>query len=651
MPNQLTWFIFLLPVFSFLLISLVLRPFFKKQHLLAGYITIACIGGSFLISLWTLAAVFAAPGHKLDVPTFNWLVVENGVSIHIGILIDSLSAVMLVVVTLVSTLVQIYSQGYMHGDEGYQRYFAWMSLFTASMLGLVMADSLFLTYAFWEGVGLCSYLLIGFWFHRPSAANAAKKAFIVTRIGDVGFLLAILYLYLNAGTVDIEKLHQMAIAGTIAGPVLTWAAIGIFSGAAGKSAQFPLHVWLPDAMEGPTPVSSLIHAATMVAAGVFLVARTFPMFEHSATAVTTVAVIGAFTAIFAATMGLVMNDIKRVVAYSTISQLGFMMLGLGTGGIAVGIFHLFNHAFFKCLLFLGSGSVNHTTGTFNMKEMGGLRKHMPWTYGTFLVASLSLAGIWPLAGFWSKDEIMVETLHKAPFLFALAIVTVFMTAFYIFRALYLTFHGEYKGGAPSAHGGGHAAPAATAHGSHSGHGALHESPAVMIAPMVVLAVLSVFTGFLNVSGLFNEFLGGEGEHLPFFSNFFGVLTHPLPLIALAVALSGIFLAYAMYGAKWISAESVGKVFKPLYTLFSHKYYMDELYEKVFVGAILYRWLFRLFELFDKYIVDGIVNGLAQIALFFGRSLRKPQSGQLQAYGFSILLGLIIIIAIYYFVAA
>ncbi len=645
MPYQLTWAIFFLPVFSFLVISLILRPFFKNSHRLAGYLTIGCIAAAFVLSLWTLATVYATPGHKLDIPKVNWIVIENGVTIQLGLLIDSLSAIMLVVVTLVSMLVQIYSQGYMHGDPGYQRYYAWMSLFTASMLGLVMADSLFFTYAFWEGVGLCSYLLIGFWFHRPSAANAAKKAFIVTRIGDVGFLLAILYLYLHAGTVDIEKLGQLAKAGALSGTVLTWAALGIFSGAAGKSAQFPLHVWLPDAMEGPTPVSSLIHAATMVAAGVYLVARTFPMFEYSVQASTTVAVIGAFTAIFAATMGLVMNDIKRVVAYSTISQLGFMMLGLGTGGVAVGIFHLFNHAFFKCLLFLGSGSVNHTSGTFNMKEMGGLRKHMPWTYATFLIAAMSLAGIWPLSGFWSKDEILAESLHKQPFLFVLAIITVFMTAFYIFRALYLTFHGEYKGGAHAAAPDAGHSPAA-AHDSHGGgHGALHESPMVMIAPMVVLAFLSIVTGFLNVSGLFSGFLG-EGEPLSFFGNFFGILSHPLPLIALAVALSGILLAYAMYEKKWVSAEKVGHVFQPLYQLFSHKYYMDDLYEKVFVGNVLYRGIFRLFELIDKYIVDGIVNGLAQLALFTGRSARKLQSGQLQSYGLAIVVGLIIILIFY-----
>ncbi|MFC1981912.1 proton-conducting transporter membrane subunit, partial [Chloroflexota bacterium] len=335
MPSQAIWFIFLLPVISFIIISFFIRPFVKKESRVAGYITITAIAGSLVLSIWTLASVMSAPNHELPVPDISWLVIGNELNIHLGLMVDSLTAVMVVVVTLVSLMVQIYSQGYMHGDPGYHRYYAWMSLFTASMLGVVISDSLLLIFVFWEMVGLCSYLLIGFWFHKPSAANAAKKAFIVTRLGDFGFLIAILLLFAHTGTFDIAQLHELAVTGALAGTVLTWAAIGIFSGAVGKSAQFPLHVWLPDAMEGPTPVSALIHSATMVSAGVFLVARTFPLFAYSAEAVTTVAVIGGVTAIFAASMGLVANDIKRVLAYSTISQLGYMMLGLGAAGIAI----------------------------------------------------------------------------------------------------------------------------------------------------------------------------------------------------------------------------------------------------------------------------------------------------------------------------
>ncbi|MCL0057859.1 NADH-quinone oxidoreductase subunit L, partial [Dehalococcoidales bacterium] len=378
MPYQLVWLIFLLPVFSFIIISFILRPFFKHQPKLSGYTTIASLLGSFGLSIWALISVLAIPERELLIPDISWVVIEGEITIHLGLIVDSLTVVMLIVITVVSLMVQIYSLGYMRGDPGYHRYFAFMSLFTASMLGLVMADNLLLLFVFWELVGLCSYLLIGFWFHRPAAAAAAKKAFIITRLGDFGFLVAILALFLHTGTFDIAELHRLAITGALAGTTLTWVAIGIFAGAVGKSAQFPLHTWLPDAMEGPTPVSALIHAATMVAAGVFLVARMYPLFAHSAEALTIVAIIGGVTALFAATMGLVMTDIKRVLAYSTVSQLGYMMLGLGVGGIAIGIIHLFNHAFFKALLFLGAGSVNHATGTFDIREMGGLRRVMPW---------------------------------------------------------------------------------------------------------------------------------------------------------------------------------------------------------------------------------------------------------------------------------
>ena len=636
MPHQIPWLILLAPILSLVIIAFILRPFFNHKPKLGGYVTIGAIGIACALSLWVLVEVIAAPGHKLDMPDVNWLLIGN-LNIHVGLLIDSLTAVMLVVVTIISLMVQIYSQGYMEGDPGYHRYYACMSLFTACMLGLVMADNLVLMFLFWEGVGLGSYLLIGFWFHKPSAADAAKKAFIVTRFGDLGFLAAILLLFINTGTFDTEELHAMAVAGTLGGAVLTWVAIGIFAGAAGKSAQFPLHVWLPDAMEGPTPVSSLIHAATMVAAGVFLVARFYPLFEHSEVAMMTVAVIGGFTAIFAASMGLVMNDIKRVLAYSTVSQLGYMMLGLGMGGVAIGIFHLFNHAFFKCLLFLGAGSINHSTGTFDMRQMGGLRKLMPLTYATFIIGSLSLAGIWPLSGFWSKDEIVLYSMGN-PVLFAFAIITVFMTAFYMFRVIFLTFEGEYRGGAPSEHG------------EHEHHGP-HESAKVMIIPMVILAVFSIFSGWINATGAFSEFMGhghGSGHEVHSFAEgFFGILTHPLPLISLAVAGLGIFLAYAMYGAKWISAESVGRVFKPFYILFSRKYWMDELYERVIVVRILLDGIFAVLDFFDARVVDGAVNGAASGTAAAGRNIRRLQTGQLQVYAMTIALGIVAIAVCYY----
>jgi len=648
MPSELIWLTFLLPVFSFVIISFFIRPFVKKESKVAGYITITAIGVSFILSLWTLSAVMREPSHELTVPNISWLAIGN-LNIHLGVMVDSLTAVMLVVVTLVSLMVQIYSQGYMHGDPGYHRYYAWMSLFTASMLGVVMADSLLLVFVFWELVGLCSYLLIGFWFHRPSAANAAKKAFIVTRLGDFGFLAAILLLFSKTQTFNIDQLYGLAGTAALAGTTLTWAAIGIFSGAVGKSAQFPLHVWLPDAMEGPTPVSALIHAATMVAAGVFLVARTLPIFVHSIEAVTTVAIIGGVTAIFAATMGLVMTDIKRVIAYSTISQLGYMMLGLGTAGIgvarggnvtievakgaaAIGIFHLFNHAFFKALLFLGAGSVNHATGTFDIRLMGGLRKVMPWTFATFLIAALSLAGIWPLSGFWSKDEILATAWANQPVLFYLAMITVFMTAFYIFRVLFITFGGKYRGGSPEAHG------------AHP-----HESPPVMLVPMVILAILAIVSGFWNITGGFSAFMG-EGETHGFIQGLFGIFTHsPIPLISLVVAGLGILLAYAMYSRKLISPERIGSMFKPFYTLFLRKYFFDELYENIIVKIGLIGGLFAGLQQIDTYGVDGTVNGVAKGAIAGGRTIRRAQTGQLQLYALVIGIGILaIIICLYIF---
>jgi len=373
----------------------------------------------------------------------------------------------------------------------------------------------------------------------------------------------------------------------------------------------------------------------MVAAGVFLVARMFPLFEHSIEALTTVAIIGGVTAIFAASMGLVMNDIKRVLAYSTISQLGYMMLGLGVGGVAIGIFHLFNHAFFKALLFLGAGSVNHATGTFDMRLMGGLRKAMPWTYATFVIASLSIAGIWPLSGFWSKDEIVVSSFARQPILFYLAMITVFMTAFYMFRAVFMTFGGEYRGGSQEAH----------AHGGHSTH--LHESPGVMVIPMVVLAVLSVLSGLWNVTGQFDVFMG-HGETHSFVEGFFHPFTQPLPWLSLILAGSGILFAYAMYSKRWVSPERLGNLFKPLYTMFYRKYWFDELYENILVRTFLYKGFFAFLQIFDEGAVDGIVNGVASGTIAGGRAIRQAQTGQLQLYGLFIGIGILAIIFVVLF---
>jgi NADH-quinone oxidoreductase subunit L len=656
-PHQLIWLIMLLPLFSFIINGLLIRPFIDRKSRVYGYITIGTIGVAAVFSVWALFSVMSADSHEIGVPDVTWLAIGS-FHFHVGIIMDQLAAVMAVVVSVVSLMVQIYSLGYMQHDEaGYYRYYTFMSLFTFSMLGLVLSDNLLFTFVFWEMVGLCSYLLIGFWFHKKSAADAAKKAFIVTRIGDFGFLAGILILYFNTSTFDIAQLHMLAVTGMLGGSALTWACIGLFGGAIGKSAQFPLHVWLPDAMEGPTPVSALIHSATMVCAGVFLVARAMPLFVFSEQAITLVAVIGGFTAIFAATMGLVANDIKRVLAYSTISQIGYMMLGLGAAGMAlssginsglytdteellilakaaaaVGMFHLFTHAFFKSLLFMASGSVNHATGTFDMRQMGGLRKTMPWTYATFLAGSLSLAGIWPLAGFWSKDEILATALSNQAALFWLAMITVFLTAFYMFRAIFMTFHGEYRGGDKDS-------------GRDYSH--THESPWVMVGPLVFLAALAVCVGWWNVGGNFSTFFGHEAESGAGFLNFFKVFAHtvkgvPLPFISLVVALLGIFAAYGVYLKKWVTAESLGRAFGPFYKLVYRKYFFDELYENIIVKLALMKGLFTGFKLFDEKGIDGAVNGAGIVVTEGGKAIRKAQTGQLQLYGLFIGIGLVAI---------
>jgi NADH-quinone oxidoreductase subunit L len=635
-PEGVVWAILLLPVASLITITF----FTRTMPRLSGYITIAAIGTAFLLSLWTLDSVIDSDGQALAFGSYHWLTISTdnpilrqlggpGVQFDVALRIDGLSAVMLVVVTAISLLVQIYSQGYMKGDDGYWRYYAYMSLFTAAMLGLLMVDSIILVYVFWELVGLGSYLLIGFWFHKPAAANAMKKAFLTTRLGDIAFLMGILLVWSKTDTFNIPLLQEMAHSGQLSDTVITLFALGMFAGAVGKSAQFPLHVWLPDAMEGPTPVSALIHAATMVAAGVYLVARMYPIFQASDPALMTVAYIGGFTAIFAASIAIVMTDIKRMLAYSTISQLGYMMLALGTGGYVAAIFHLFTHAFFKALLFLGSGSVNHASGTFDMRKMGGLRKHMPITYATFVIGSLSLSGVFPFAGFWSKDEILGAAWADNKLLFAVAMAVVFMTALYTFRAIFLTFHGEYKGGEPPEHGG-----VEEAHDAHPSQP--HESPMVMALPLLILAVPALLAGFVNFPSHSTEALAHllEGA-LPEFSE--AAIHHAefnwaIAIISTGLALAGIGLAYAIYEAKTISAESLQKMWGPVYGLVARKYYMDDLVEDVIVRHGWYGGVCRISLWFDENIIDGVVNGAASVSRRAGDGLRWVQSGSVQAYG-------------------
>ncbi|MCH8345470.1 MAG: NADH-quinone oxidoreductase subunit L [Chloroflexi bacterium] len=645
MPEGVVWAILLLPFGSFAVISLAALLGLTRagtwEARLSGYLTMAAIAASFLLSLWALDSVLQEDGARIGFDAHEWVTVGS-LRVDIGVTVDGLTAIMLIVVTSVSLLVQFYSQGYMRGDPGYNRYYAFMSLFTGSMLGLVLASNILQLFVFWELVGLCSYLLIGFWFYRDSARRAATKAFIVTRIGDLGFLSAILLIWTQTDQLDIGQIQNLAATGMIGTGVITWFALGLFAGAAGKSAQFPLHVWLPDAMEGPTPVSALIHAATMVVAGVYLVARFFPVFIVSEEAINAVVVVGAITAIMAAALAIVATDIKRVMAYSTISQLGYMMMALGVGAIGAAIFHLFTHAFFKALLFLGAGSVNHATGTFDMRKMGGLARFMPVTFLTTTVAGLALVGVFPLAGFWSKDEILIEAWAEKPLIFWTALAGVFLTAVYVGRMLFLTFGGEYKGGeAPS-----------TSSGQASAHGAQaddrpaepHESPWVMLLPLVVLATLAATVGFVNIRGGMNDILEGwlpeETHELVAAGDF--VLW--ISVVSVAVGLAGLGLAWAIYSRKVIRAEGVSRTLAPLQTLLDRKYYLDDLYETVIVKGLIMRGAAAALHAWDRYVIDGVVNGLASLMRLSSEKLRLAQTGQAQLYGAAIFIGVVALIA-------
>ncbi len=638
------WAIFLLPLGSFVAIALVIRPFLNRFSGLAAFTTIATIAASFVLALAALVSVIDN-GPVLFAP-HEWLNL-GALQISLGIILDPLTSIMLVVVTGVSLMVQVYSLGYMKGDPGFARYYALMSLFTASMIGLVIASNVVQLYVFWELVGVCSYLLIGFWYTRPAAAAAAKKAFIVTRIGDLGFLIAILYLFFNAAPFAENGLSALEIAdisegvqlGLLGGTALTLMVMGIFAGAVGKSAQFPLHIWLPDAMEGPTPVSALIHAATMVAAGVFLIARFFPVVEASVDAMQVIALTGAITAVFAATMGLVMNDIKRVLAYSTISQLGYMVAALGVGAYAAAIFHLFTHAFFKALLFMGAGSVNHASGTFDMRYMGGLRKYMPLTYVVVVIGSLSLAGIFPLSGFWSKDEILAHAWNGGStvdtVVFGLLLAAVPMTAFYIFRMVFMTFHGDFRGGVEAEV---HDAGDASLAGEHKVH--LAESPWVMVLPMGLLAVASIMLG-----GLVNPVVGILGIPAHWLADFLGGKSEVIVLLAglsLAMAVLAIGAAWLLHGSPRLLPGLLGAPFRWVHQLLSRKYYMDELFE----GGVTKRGFYGVaggsLDWIDRKIIDNFAETIGWSSRNLGRVVALLQTGQAQGYVVIVALGAIVI---------
>ena len=626
-PEAVVWAIYLAPVASFAAIVALHRARrFRAEW--AGRITIAAVGLAWLASLWALDSAIAADGEALAFAPHGWVTLFD-LEVAFGVRLDGLSAIMAFVVTSVSLLVQVYSVGYMHGDGGYARYFASMSLFTAAMLGLVLASNLLQLFVHWELVGLASYLLIGFWFDRPAAAAAAKKAFVVTRFGDFGFLLAVLLIWSKTGELGIAGINELAAAGAVGGAVLTGFTLGLFAGAVGKSAQFPLHIWLPDAMEGPTPVSALIHAATMVVAGVYLIARFFPSFEAApAQVLDFVAYTGGFTALLAASLGLVQTDIKRVLAYSTISQIGYMVMALGVFGYVAAIFHLFTHAFFKALLFLGAGSVNHATHTFDMRRMGGLRSYMPITCATFVIGSLSLAGVFPLAGFWSKDEILLDAWKREPVLFFAGIAVAGMTALYMFRAVFLTFWGEYRGGeAASGDGEAHAEP--------------HESPPSMALPLLILAVPAVAAGFFGAGDGFWRV--AEGSLPPELRHAKPAIEGGIVAASLVFALGGIAAAAAVYHYGRPAASALRARLAPLHALAEAKYYLDFVAETVIVRWVLNGAIQRAAQLVDTRVVDFAADSAGEGVRRAGDGMRRVEAGYVQGYASLFLAGVVIAI--------
>ena len=595
----------------------------------AGVLGCAAVGASFAIAL---AVFFQLPSSGVfrDV-IYTWI--ESGsFKVSLSLQVDALTAVMLLIVTGIGFLIHVYSLGYMGHDEGMVRFFVYLNLFIFFMLVLVMADNLLLLFVGWEGVGLCSYLLIGFWYEDPNNAIAGNKAFIVNRIGDFGFLLGIFLLVTELGrqgiwTLDFTELqkHVQVLSPLTIGMVT----LLLFVGATGKSAQIPLFVWLPDAMAGPTPVSALIHAATMVTAGVYMAARLHFLFALAPATLSLIAWIGAATAFFAATVALTQNDIKKVLAYSTVSQLGYMFLAVGVGAFSAAIFHVFTHAFFKACLFLGAGSVIHAlSGEQNMQRMGGIKAHMPKTYWTYVIATLAITGIPFTSGFFSKDLILWQAFsHGALVLWAIGLVTAGMTAFYMFRQLFMVFHGECR-----------ADPHAQAH--------LHESPAVITLPLIILAVGSIFTGWLGAP----EYLwGSRWDH--WLQPIFGAPEHHgsvgtevlVTLLTLAVVAAGIGLAYLKYGkaGAHIAAESENVV----YRLSLNKYYIDEIYDAVLVRPFTACSRF-LAQIIDPWVIDGIVNGVAAIARGLSWVSRGLQTGNVQHYVAGFLLGTLALLAYY-----
>ncbi len=619
--SRLVWLIPLFPLVGTLVNALFGRATGHRAH----WIAVPALGLSFLVSCAIFARVLHGETYVGEL--FPWIA-AGAFKTAILVQVDQLSAVMLLIVTGVGFLIHLYSAGYMHDDPGYARFFTYLNLFIFSMVMLVLAGNFLLLYVGWEAVGLCSYLLIGFWYERQSATDAGKKAFIVNRVGDFGFGLGVMLIWTTFGTLDYGAVFANATDTVSQGTYLAIALL-LFMGACGKSAQLPLYTWLPDAMEGPTPVSALIHAATMVTAGVYMVARCHKLFEMAPLSLEIVAWVGGLTALFAATIGLVQTDIKRVLAYSTISQLGYMFVGVGIGAYAAGIFHLVTHAFFKALLFLGAGSVIHGMGgEQDLRKMGGLAPRMLVTTITFLVGAAGLAGLPPFAGFFSKDEILAATFHEGHVaLWAILLLGAFLTAFYTFRLVFLAFFGGPRMPKDQAH-----------------H--VHESPPAMTLPLAVLAGLTVAAGLA---------VGIPSSHGTAFARFLspvlplkeaahgGVTALTLVALAVVVAVGGVFLAWLMYARRPVDAARIGVARNPVHRLLLNKYYVDELYDALFVQPI-YRLSLWLAQVFDPKVIDGLVNGVANMVLGWARGLRQLQTGFVMNYALTMLLGAVAVIA-------
>jgi NADH-quinone oxidoreductase subunit L len=629
------WLILLFPLLG-VLINAFLGRWLPRR--VVAVIASLAVGASFVMAVLVLFAMLGLPaetetgenGRAQIVPLFTWIV-SGDFKVEARILLDQLSILMTLVVTGVSTIIHVYSAAYMEGEQYYNRYFTWLNLFVFMMLILVLGDNFLTMYIGWEGVGLCSYLLIGYWFERESAADAGKKAFIVNRVGDFGFALGIMLIFATVGSVAFEEVFPAA--GTILPGTATAIALLLFLGATGKSAQIPLYVWLPDAMEGPTPVSALIHAATMVTAGVYMVARCHAIFEQSQSALNWVVWIGVVTAFFAATMAMVQKDFKRILAYSTISQLGYMFLGLGAGAYAASMFHLTTHAFFKALLFLCAGSVMHAlAGELDIFKMGGLRKLMPWTFGTFLVGVMALSGVPLLSGFFSKDEILIGVFESSgPIPWLLGVITAALTAFYAFRLLFVGFYGKSR-----------------MDKKIERH--VHESPPTMIVPLVILAVLAVVGGyiglpaFVGVGNAIDEFL-----HPVFADSTMALppgdsVTEEVSLMGVAVlaVAAGFFAAYWIYIRNWGLAARMTKGAQWLYDIVYNKYYVDEAYAEGIVkplralGGILA-------DSVEEGSIDRAVNGVAWLIGQAGEGLRRLQTGLVRNYALAMLVGVVAVV--------